>query len=202
MQFNAGEHLVVLGATGSGKTYWCLETLIPLWNRVIVVDTEEYDYNNLPAVSVGKAVALAGSKDKAFRVRVVFAGDKSPEDEIKLTNLCQGLLTKGHDCLIVFDEATDFSDAQSIPFALRSLVRKARKRKITVGLCTQRPAMISKDAYTQSVHRIVFFLPDYDRRAVKPYAPWIDERMTEIPYGSHRYLYQAPNGEVIVMRSE
>ena len=201
MKFGAGEHIVVLGATGSGKTYWCRGTLVPLWSRVIVVDTEEYDYNRLPAVSPSKAVALARSKDKAFRVRVVFNGDGGEKDANDLTVLCKGLLKGGHDTLVVFDEVTDFSDAQSIPPSLRSLVRKARKRRITVAMATQRPAMLSKDAYTQSIHRVVFFLPDYDCAAIKKYAPWAGERMSQIPYKSYRYLYQAPNGEVIVMES-
>lgn len=199
MKFGAGEHIVVLGATGSGKTYWCRETLSPLWTRVIIVDTEEYDYQKLPAVGVGKALALAKSDDKAFRVRVVFRGDYGEEDHANMASLCNGLLKSGHDTLIILDETTDFCDANYIPPPLRSLIRKARKRKITVAMATQRPAMLSKDAYTQSVHRVVFYLPDYDCAAIKRYAPWAGERMGEIPYRSYSYLYQAPNGEVIVI---
>lgn len=199
MKFAAGEHIVVLGATGAGKTYWCRETLLPLWTRVIVVDTEEYDYQNLPAVSVGKAVALARSKDRAFRVRVVFRGDYSEQDAAAIAALCNWLLASGHDTLVVFDETTDFCDANYIPPALRSLIRKARKRNITVAMATQRPAMLSKDAYTQSIHRVVFYLPDYDCAAIKRYAPWAEERMDEVPFKSYRYLYQAPNGEVITI---
>ena len=202
MKFGSGEHIAVLGMNGSGKTYWCRGTLIPLWSRVIVVDTEEYDYNRLPAVSPSKAVALARSKNKAFRVRVVFRGDGGEKDASDLNALCGGLLRGGHNTLIVFDEITDFCDAQTIPPSLRSIVRKARKRNITVAMATQRPAMLSKDAYTQSVHRVVFYLPDYDCAAIKKYAPWAGERMSQIPYKSYRYLYQAPSGEVIVMEGE
>ena len=202
MKFGGGEHIVILGATGSGKTYWCRETLLPLWTRAIVVDTEEYDYNRLPVVSVGKAVALAKSKDKAFRVRVVFRGDYGAEDAAGIAALCNGLLASGHDTLVVWDETTDFCDATYIPPPLRSLIRKARKRSITVAMATQRPAMLSKDAYTQSVHRTIFYLPDYDCAAIKRYAPWAGERMSEIPYRSFRYLYQAPNGEVIVVEGK
>ena len=199
MKFENGQHLTVLGQTGSGKTYWVRNSLIPLWRRVIVADTEDIDYGNLPVVKTKKALELAKG-DKAFRVRVVFSGNPAV-DEPAMEDLCYGLLDVGHDLLFVVDEATDFSDAHRIPDGLRALVRKARKRNITVAMATQRPAMLSKDVLTQSVHRVYFYLPDYDRAAVKPWAPWMEEAMPQAPYKSFLFIYQSPDGSWRVYQS-
>ncbi len=104
MKFSSGEHIVVLGTTGSGKTFWCRHVLVPLWRRVIVVDTEDYDYRDYKGVSVQKAIELAASKDKEFKVRVIFTGDiLTDEQDAEL--LFRGLLAKGHDVLLVLDGA-------------------------------------------------------------------------------------------------
>ncbi len=199
-RFEAGQHMVVLGRTGSGKTYWIRETLIPTWRRAIVVDTEQMDYERLPAVSLRSALRYAKG-DKAFHVRVLARGDHSEADLAMIDDLCYGLLEVGHDVLVVFDEATDFSDAHRIPESLRGLVRKARKRNISTVMGTQRPAMLSKDAYTQASHLVIFYLSDYDTDAIKEYAPWVKEHISQIPYGSYRFLYQGPDGTVTVLQS-
>lgn len=195
MNIRRGEHVVVLGVTGSGKTYWVLHTLIPAWSRVIVVDTEDYDFTSLPEVGIDRALSLARG-DKAFKVRIGARGDRGPEDAALMEHLGRGLLRDGHDLLLVFDEVTDFGDAAGLPRPLRSLVRKSRKRGISLVMLTQRPAMLSKDAYTQASHVIVFALNDYDAEAVRPYAPWVKERLPMVPRGSYRYLYQGPDGRV------
>ena len=200
IQLKAGQHIAVLGRNGSGKTYWIRETLIPTWRRVIVLDTEQMDYDELTPVCVGTAIRLAKG-DKAFRVRVLARGDRSEADSVLLDNLCYGLLNGGHDTMVVLDEATDFSDAHRIPDSLRGLVRKARKRRISVVMGTQRPAMLAKDAYTQSSHLVVFYLADYDAEAIKSYAPWVKDRLGEIPYYSYKFLYQGPDGVVHVLQS-
>jgi DNA helicase HerA-like ATPase len=199
MKIESGQHVAVLGVTGSGKTYWMRNSLIPLWRRVIVADTEDLDYGNLPSVKPKKALSLA-KDDKAFRVRVVFTGNPSIDEPV-MEDFCYSLLDQGHDLLFVVDEATDFSDAHRIPDGLRALIRKSRKRNITVAMATQRPAMLSKDVLTQSSHRVYFYLPDYDRAAVKPWAPWLEEAMPQAPYGSYRFLYQGPDGTWVVYQS-
>ena len=90
-RIEAGQHIVVLGRAGSGKTYWMRETLIPTWRRAIVIDTEQMDYEMLPAVSVRTALRYAKG-DKAFHVRVLARGDHSEADLAMIDGLCNGLL--------------------------------------------------------------------------------------------------------------
>lgn len=186
-----GEHVSVLGATGTGKTYWVREDLLPQYRRVIVLDTEERDFNALPRVSQKRAVALAAG-DRPFRVRVV----AFPHED--LTVLTGGLLEKGHDVCLYVDELTDFGRPGQMDEGLVMLVRKARKRNITVVGSTQRPALLDKTWLANSSHQVYFYLSPYDRSRVKDYAPFLEERGGEAPYKSYRYLYLHPNGDVTV----
>ena len=126
MIVNKGEHLAVLGTTGSGKTFAVRNTYLPPWQRIIVVDTEEYDFQDFPKVTVKQAINL-GKSDYAFAVRVVLSADREA-DEPLVKELCTGLLKKGHDLVVYWDEVTDLADATQIPPPLRQLIRKARKR--------------------------------------------------------------------------
>ena len=197
MEIKRGQHCTVLGNIGSGKTFFNRNGLLPPSSRIIVLDSEEDDYPDFPAVGVEKAVRLAKS-NYSFVVRVPTTGVRE-NDEALLESLCMGLLKSGHDLTLLIEEATDYSDASYIPPYLRALMRRARHRNISVIISTQRPAMLSKDYYALSVHHFAFYLSQYDTSHVKDYAPYLSERMEEIPYGSFRCLYEAPDGSVTVL---
>lgn len=197
MKMKWGQHITTLGNVGSGKTYFNRNGLLPLYDRIIVVDSEPDDYPDFPKVPVKKAVKLSASKYR-FAVHVPTRGSREFDEET-IEALSMGLLSKGRETVLLLEEATDYSDASYIPPYLRSLMRRARHRKITVIVSTQRPAMLSKDYYALSVHHFFFYLSDYDVMAVKPYAPFLAERMHQIPYESYRCLYQAPSGEIITL---
>ena len=194
MKIETGQHVSIVGTTGSGKTYFAKNALLPLYSRIIVVDTEDYDFADFPAVSSKKALRLAKS-DYRFHVRVRFP----PKADDTLDDLCNGLLEVGHDLAVYFDEVTDFSTPAVIPDSLRGLIRKARKRGITVIVATQRPQFLNKAFLANSQHRIYFYVSDYDRAAIRDYAPWMTERAADIPYGSYRSIYQAPDGTLTVL---
>ncbi len=198
MKIPLGQHSTVLGNVGSGKTFWNRNVMLPPHDRIIVLDSEQDDYPDFPKVSVKRALHLARS-DYSFVVRVPTTSIRE-QDEALVEELCTGLLAKkgGHDFCLLVEEATDYSDASYIPPYLRALMRRARHRKITVIISTQRPAMISKDYYSLAVHHFFFYLSDYDVAHVKEYAPFLAERMPEIKYGSFRCIYQAPDGTITV----
>lgn len=188
MKIKLGQHVSAVGMTGAGKTFFVKNSLLPAWDRIIVVDTEEYDFNEFPKVSVKAALKLAKSNYR-FAVRVVLSGDRSMDAE-PLRELCMGLLTEGHDLVIYFDEVTDFADANQIPPPMRSLIRKGRKRRLNVIVGTQRVAMLSKDYFANCVHRFYFFVEDANTPTVKMYAPWLEARVDEIPHESYTCFYQ------------
>lgn len=197
MEIEKGQHLVVLGSTGAGKTFSVRNAYLPPWNRVIVVDTEGYDFNDFPKVSVKQAVRLAKS-DYSFVVRIELSADRDT-DEPAVKELCGGLLKHGHDLVVYWDEVTDLADANQIPPPLRQLIRKARKRGVSVYVGTQRPAMLSKDFLANAQHRVYFFVSDYDANAVKDYAPFLKEMRGQIPYQSYKSIYQAPDESLTVL---
>ncbi len=197
MRFKPGEHICVTGVTGSGKTFGVKNAWLPPFPRVIVVDTEGFDFEDFPKVDVRHALKLADSEYR-FHVRILLSGH-ADQDWASVDSLCYGLLDKGHDLAVYFDEVTDYSTATSIPDSMRALIRKSRKRGISVIVGTQRPQFLNKAFLSNSVHRIYYYMSDYDSEHIKDYAPFLKERMAEIPYQSWRSLYEAPDGSVTVI---
>ena len=208
MKIERGQHLCVIGINGSGKSWGVRNGYLPLFQQVIVVDTEEADFEDCPSVDVKRAVKLANSK-YAFVCRVAFSGSGDDADAARLDELCYGLLKRPKDgatsesslpaLAVYFDEVTDFSDPSTIPPSMKALIRKGRKRGLTVITATQRPQGLNKWFLSNSQHRIYYYLSDYDAAHVRAYAPYLESRLSEIPYKSYRSLYEAPGGAVITL---
>lgn len=195
-----GQHIIVEGINGSGKTFACTNGLLPLWQRTIVIDTENLEFDFFPAVSISKAIALLKSKH-SFHVRISFSGDPTT-DLPRLDELCAGIHSLGTKTLpaaVYFDEFTDFCDANVIPPKLRQLVRTARKRNVSIIAGTQRPQLMNKTMVANAQHRLYYFMAEYDAEQIKSYAPFVKENLSRIPYGSYRCLYQAPDSSVMVL---
>ncbi len=199
MKIEWGQHITVVGTVGSGKTFFNRNAILPAYSRAIILDSEEDDYADFPMVSVERALALAKS-DYAFIVRVPTEGVLQL-DEDTLESLCRGLLQKGHELLLLIEECTDYSDTQYIPPYLRSLMRRARHRKISVAASTQRLQELSRDYFSLSVHHVYFFMSDADAAAptVSRYAPFLQETLREIPYLSYKSIYQEPDGSIVLL---
>ena len=196
MIIQIGEHAVAIGQTGSGKTFFIKNGVLPAYNRIIVLDTEEMQFNEFPAVSINKALSLARS-NYSFYVRVIMYGNIE-EDAEALDDLCRGLLDYGHDLVLYIDEITDFSTPTSIPSSLLSLIRKARKRTISVIVGTQRPQLLNKSFLVNSVHQFYFYIDEYDANYLHRYAPFLSDNLSEIPYGSYMCIYYH-HGEITII---
>lgn len=191
MNIDVGQHVSIVGITGAGKTFYAKNALLPTFERLIIVDTEDYDFTEFARVSVPVAVRLAKSPYR-------FAVTVEPQGADELDAFCNGLLDiPTPDSLgIYWDEVTDFSTASIIPNSLLSLIRKSRKRGVSCILTTQRPQLLNKNFLANSAHRVYFYISDYDVHHVKEYAPFLAERLPEIPYKSYYSLYQAPDGAI------
>jgi hypothetical protein len=184
--------------TGAGKTYRVKNERLPLFDRVIVVDSEGWrdkkktDFPEFPCVSIKRALRLAKSNYRFF-VRIV------PKSEADVEELCAGLLAHGHDLAIYFDEVTDYSTPSYIPDQMLRLSRKARHCGITVIVSTQRPQLLNKTFFANSIHHEFFYMQEYDVEHVKSYAPFLQEHMAEMPYESYISLYHAPDGSLVLI---
>lgn len=201
VEIKAGQHTIVEGINGSGKTFAVRNGLLPLWDRVVVVDTEGLEFNDFPAVDVKQAIKLLKSP-YSFYVRVALSGDLDT-DIAKIDALSLGvrrdLNKQSAPAVMYFDEFTDEADAVSIPPALRSLIRTARKRNLSVVAGTQRPQLMNKTMVANAVHRFYFFMSEYDAEQIRSYAPFVKENLSRIPYQSYKCIYQRPDSSIVIL---
>lgn len=191
-----GRHWLVTGATGAGKSFWARNWFLPRFKRQIVVDTEELEFDDeiWPAVSSDTALRLAAN-DRPFRVKVVF--DVGDEGQKQYGVLATGLLEKGTNTVVWVDEYPDFTRySQQTPEGLR-LVRKARKRGITLALATQRPQSIDKDAYTQCFHHVFFGMDEGDVDYWHTRAPYLKDLASSVSVENHRWIYHRAGSAVV-----
>jgi hypothetical protein len=201
VDIKAGQHAIVEGINGSGKTFGVRNGLLPLWDRVVVIDTEGLEFNDFPSVDVKQAVKLLKSK-YSFYVRVSMSGDLNTDlariDELSL-GIRKSLTKETAPAVIYFDEFTDEADATVIPPSLRSLVRTARKRNLSIIAGTQRPQLMNKTMVANAVHRFYFFMSEYDAEQIRSYAPFVKENLSRIPYQSYKCIYQRPDSSIVIL---
>lgn len=165
-----GEHITLIGPTGSGKTTLAL-ALLPLRKYVIAYGTKPKDatLDQLIRKDGWKHVKTA---DKMPAVlprqgwRAVFwPRYRTPDDEAAqawhiATNLREAF-TRGGFCLFI-DETWWFTHKLGLKGWLEALWTQGRSIGISVVAGTQRPAHIPLLAYDQATH--VFFWRDNDER--------------------------------------
>jgi len=195
-----GEHGVAIGQTGSGKTWGMKNGAIPYWmstvGRVGIIDVEEGRDFSEPIFkprSLGTLLKWSAG-DKPFLARV----QANVEDaEMFLNELSDGLLSQGHDMYLYLDESSYWTPHGNAYPKYDALQARARKRNISVISATQRPQLASKTVYTQSIHRIWYYVDQYDvenwlSRSAKP----VFDHMPEVPYGSYSFLQQHPDSTI------
>lgn len=192
MNLNVDEHIGLIGSTGSGKTYWFSHTILPRLRRVLVIDTENMEFSGMDKATVDPIkLVRAIPKDKSFRWRWV---PTVTQERYELDVLSEELIRHGHDMTVYIDELTDFSDAHSISPYFKSLFRKARKRNIRLIWATQRPPGANKWAFDNSLHKMFFFVSQYDRKHLNDLMPGISDQLAQIAWKSYRYIYVGPDG--------
>jgi hypothetical protein len=205
VEIQEGQHVILEGINGSGKTWCARNGILPLWDRDLVIDTEGMEFEDFPTVDVKQALKLIRSK-YSFYAKLSFTGDLET-DLPRLDELCRGIraikATKNpiypDPFSVYFDEFTDFADATMIPPSLRSLIRTLRKRHGSIIAGTQRPQLMNKTMVANAVHRFYFFMSDYDAEQVRSYAPFVRENLSRIPYQSYKCLYQRPDSSVVIL---
>ncbi len=193
VKLKPGEHYMIIGSTGSGKTYFAKKVLLPPWPRVLVIDTENMQFEDYKELkTTADKVISKLPKDKAFRFRYV------PEIEWKeeLEVISQDLLLTGRNMVIYIDEVTDFSDAHVIGPEFSALVRKARKRDISVFAGTQRPQGVNKWLFSNAIWKQFFYTQPFDRKYLDDLYPGIAESVGQIKWHTYESILVGPDGEM------
>lgn len=170
MQWAQGEHVSVLGPTGSGKTHLAL-SLLPSRRFVVVAGTKPKD----PLLS-----ALLRRPQRYRRVekwppplppklmpRVLLWPqwrERKPLDTVARQSLVFGEtfdgVFKAGGWALYLDEVAYFANTLGLERSLKNLWTNARSLGISVIGSTQRPAHVPLELYSQSTHVMVFRCAD------------------------------------------
>jgi hypothetical protein len=197
-----GEHLTAFGSTGSGKTFAIKNAVLPWKKRFIVGDSEfdpkkgSYDFTEKAFVICdGDRAARIAAGKKNFRLLVPLKTGEEGFEQVE--SMCEKMLYGGaHDVAVYLDEITDFADAWSVGSHLEGLIRKARKRNISVYLGSQLPKGVNTWFSSNSRHLLVFGMYEEDANTWSRRLPWLEPILPQIPIGSFKFAYRSPNGSV------
>lgn len=150
-KWKQGEHVIIVGDTGSGKTY--LESkLLQLRDYVIVVKTkpDDIDFDGFRIVKDFKN--LADIKTKKFVL------NPRPEIEWQRYHIANMISRawKEEGWTIAADETYYLTSILKMEKQLNMILTQGRSKKLTIVAGMQRPAWISRFALSQATHAFIF----------------------------------------------
>lgn len=147
MILKKGQHSIVIGRTGSGKSVYAVKAVADFHRSnpdsaiIIVNHKNSKDWNGL----------IAPSKRGTFpqyKKGVILNIIPFPWQDEELNAYLWNIYSKAYPCLVVFDEGQNISD-NKYP-AASVLWQQGREMNIGVLTCCQRPVKVSRYAITQS----------------------------------------------------
>jgi hypothetical protein len=150
-RWKQGEHVIIVGDTGSGKTY--LESkLLDLRDYVIVIKTKPDDIEFKGYRKIKKFSDLMDLKTKKFILDPPFA----QELQRFQINSAINLAWKQEGWTIAADEVYYWTSVLRMEKPLNMLLTQGRSKKLSVVAGMQRPAWISRFALSQATHAFIF----------------------------------------------
>lgn len=173
---NIGERALIVGQTGSGKTAFALWLLIRVETApVIIYDTkEESKFPKLPNSSICHTFEQV--KEQYDNVEIDYIIFRPAIELLSKPLELDSLLMLHYQhfkhSVAYIDEAYSFHNAGRAGPGLVALLTRGRSRGITTIMSSQRPAMLSRFAITESQKLYVFRLADkQDRKRVGDIIP-------------------------------
>jgi len=181
-RFRQGEHITIIGTTGSGKTVLERE-LVRKQTYVVVLGTKNSD-NELYGGFEQLGFEMTPSFDAEpkpeesrviFRPRITSSGRKGVESQREAFELVFDEVLQAGGWHIVCDELWTLTNRLNLTVNLETFWTAGRSEGITVVGATQEPVYIPLLAYTAATH--LFYFQNPDRRRV--------DRMAELSAGHY-----------------
>lgn len=158
VRWNQGEHVTVVGDTGTGKTF-LLSKLIPLRSHVVVFRTKPDDIK-FPGFRTAKK---ASAMDDPTYERILLTPDYEKQGEEGFAMLDKAW-RMGSWCVVI-DELW-YVERLGLRSALERLLTQGRSKKVSVVMGMQRPVFVSRFALSQCMHLFSFRVERRDAKVL------------------------------------
>ena len=153
------EHVLVAGATGTGKTYLAAKYLEG-YNNVVVLDTKAMFYNWEKMEATGEVVVIdrlaniGKVKNKKIIYRPVFQ-----ELNEEMYNHFFSWIYRRENTIVLIDETMQISPTPfKLPEFAKGILQRGRQKNVSIWALTQRPQNISPLFISEAKHLFVFRL--------------------------------------------
>lgn len=156
-----GEHITIIGPTGTGKTTLAL-SLIHKRSAVVAFASKAKD-DTMDRLAQSGYRLMEGFAPSVFSHIVLQPPVRSARDQANQAQVFHdaiySILRSGGWCTL-WDEAAYLADDLGLTAAMRTLWQQGRSLGVSIIACTQRPAFVPVTAYSSATH--LFFFRDND----------------------------------------
>lgn len=206
-RWKQGEHLSIIGPTGSGKTYLGL-ALLPIRKYITVFASKPRDDLLLAYGKKHKYEKIAQWPPSSMTERVLlWPRYNGPADRARqhiiFRNAVNDQFRAGAWCLFI-DEVFYWTEILRLAEWLKAIWVQGRSIKLSLMAATQRPAAVPLLMYDQATH--LFFFRFRDERDLKRIGGigWLDRKdiqETVSRLEQYEFLYiHVPTGEMIISK--
>ena len=157
-----GQHIALIGPTGSGKTT-CALSLLPLRKYIIVFGTKPYDTTLDEFGQRNHFVTLPAWERRdpeKFPRRIIWPRNKDLVNMVKLqqkvfTEAMNEIYSAGRWC-VYLDELYWASKMLGLDLHIKTYLTQARSLDISLVTSVQRPAWVPLEVYSQSTHFFIW----------------------------------------------
>lgn len=156
VKWKQGEHVVIIGDTGSGKTY--LESkILQLRGHVVVIRTKPDDikFPSFHNINDLKKIGRQRFNNDGKIITKYLLTPKYEAQQIQSSLMFEKVWKEGGWCIAI-DETYYATQILKLERQINKLLTQGRSKHISVVCGMQRPAWISRFAMSQATHAFIF----------------------------------------------
>ena len=160
--FRMGEHVLICGRTGTGKTFALKEILKKrVKDNFIIFDYKKQDFQNLGFIVKNFREFILALKNKKTKIIIQDELFFSPDTKVlydtleKYTNF---IFHNIKNVVVVVDELHNFCQKMFMPSGLKKIVTMGRSFRISFFGASQRTQTIHNNFISETTHKFIFRL--------------------------------------------